>query len=115
MDVKIENRDILLDSCGEPVYINGIEEIAQRVKIVCTLKKGDFVYDRELGRYDIAFDSDEQMLCDKLEMIFKEATIDIPYSNLQVISVQKNDRNIIAKIEITCGIESATTEVTING
>lgn len=115
MDVKIENMDTAIDACGDSVYISCAEEIAQRVKIACTIKKGDFVFDRELGSFAHTVSADDAMLSDKLEMMFKEATIDIPYTNLRVLSVDNIGTALTAQIEITCGTNSATTEVELNG
>ena len=115
MDVKIDNKDTALDGCGNCVYINSVSELAQRVKIACTVKKGDFLYDRQLGRNACSISADDPMLKEKLEMIFKEATIDIPYTDLSVLSADSSKGVITAKIKITCGSSSATTEVEVNG
>ncbi len=115
MDVKIENMDTALDSCGNCVYINSADELAQRVKIACTVRKGDFLYDRQLGSFAYSVSADDPMLREKLEMIFKEATIDIPYTDLSVLSIDTSKGVITAKIKITCGNSSATTEVEVNG
>ncbi len=114
MDVKIENRDIVLSSCGNPVYITSMDELCQRVKIACSVIKGEFPFDRKLGRYPAVIDAKDERAKDKLEMIFKEATFDIPYSDLKVIDVINSDYGITATVEIYCGKKTATTEVTIN-
>ncbi len=113
MDVKIENGDIVLSSCGNPVYIKFMDELCQRVKIACSVIKGEFPFDRKLGRYPTVIDAQDESAKDKLEMIFKEATLDIPYSDLKVIDVAASDKGVKAIIEICCGKSTATTEVTI--
>lgn len=110
MDVKIKDKDTQMSACGDCVYINAVEEVVQRVKIACSVCKGDFIYDRSLGSYINTVSTADPMLCDKLSMIFKEATIDIDYTDLKVLKVENNK----AIVEITCGGYSATTEVTIN-
>lgn len=50
MDVKIQNGDMVLDSTGNPVCIDGMEEILQRVRICITAKKNGFIYNKEFGR-----------------------------------------------------------------
>ncbi len=113
MDVKIENKDIATDSCYAPLYIQGIEEIAQRVKIACTIKKGSFVYDTNLGSFAHTIDLNDDMAKEKLEMIFKEATIDIPYTTLRVTKLDRDNKTAV--VEVTCGEESAMTEVIVDG
>ncbi len=113
MDVKIENKDIATDSCYSPLYIQGIEEIAQRVKIACTIKKGSFVYDANLGSFAHTVDLSDDMAQEKLEMIFKEATIDIPYTTLRITKLDKGNK--IAVVEVVCGEESVLTEVIVDG
>lgn len=115
MDVKIDNKDIVLTDCGVPQYIDGIDEIVQRVKIACSVKKGSFLYDRELGSYAHTVDLSQQSALEKLEMIYKEASIDIPYTDLKVLSVNTEDKEKSATIQICCGTKTVTTEVTING
>lgn len=115
MDVKIENKDIKISHTGTPLYIDEVEEIAQRVKIACSVRKGSFIYDRELGSYAHTLDVDDEMFIEKLEMIYKEATIDIPYTKLRVVSVDKTAVPVVAYVEVVCGTKSVVTEVTING
>lgn len=110
MDVKIKDKDMLMSANGDCVYINSVEEILQRVSIACSVAKGDFIYDRSLGSYYNTVSLNDPMLCDKLSMIFKEATIDIDYTDLLVLKVENNK----AIVEITCDNYIVTTEVTIN-
>ncbi len=114
MDVKIENGAIAVNHCGEPVYIDSIDEIAQRVFVACTVKKGSFVLDKTLGSYAHTVDRNSSLLKEKLTMIFKEATIDIPYDELIVEDVVKNDDTLNVKIRVVCFDESACTEVSLD-
>lgn len=114
MDVKIKDKDTEIGANGDPVYIDGIKEILQRVKIACTIKKGSFPFDRQLGSYAHTLNLDDDLLIQKLEMIYKEATIDIPYSKLEVVSVDKNALTPTALVRVTCLNQSGETEVTIN-
>lgn len=110
MDVKIKDKDTLMSANGDCVQIDSVQEILQRVNIACSVIKGKFIYDRELGSYSNTVSISDPMLCDKLSMIFKEATIDIDYTDLKVLKVEDNK----AFIEITCGDYLLSTEVTIN-
>ncbi len=114
MDVKIENMDIVIKNNGDPLYISAVEEIAQRVKIACSLKKGSFCYNRELGCYDTSYDIDDDNIKDKLSMLFKEATIDIPYTDLSVNKIEKTQSGYEAMLQLVCGDKTALLEVTLN-
>lgn len=115
MDVKIENKDIKVQSTGEMVYVGSLEELCQRVGIACTATKGSFAYDRQLGSESLEYELDDDRLAEKLTMIFKEATIDIPCTDLRVIDVYEKDDGYFAKIEIVNGIDIIMTEVNIDG
>ncbi|MBQ2970939.1 MAG: hypothetical protein IJO20_05710 [Ruminococcus sp.] len=114
MDVKIENMDTVIGSNGDPQYVSSIKEIAQRVKIACSVKKGSFRYNRKLGCYDCSYDIDDDNIKDKLSMMFKEATIDIPYTDLRVLEIKKTESGNNAVLEIKCADNSASLEVTLH-
>lgn len=113
MDVKIENQDIALKPDGEPIYIDSVEETAQRVKIACSFKKGSFIYDRKLGYNEFDIDFNSENAKEELQTIFKEASADVLYSDLKVLSLDKKDKGYVAKIEVYCGTRKALTEVII--
>ena len=48
-------------------------------------------------------------------MIFKEATIDIPCTDLRVLEINEKDGGYFARIEIINGIDIIVTEVNIDG
>ncbi len=114
MDVKIENGAVKYSDSCVPVYISSVDEIVQRVKISCCMKKGDFVLNKNLGCFGGIGDVDDNMLKDKLTMIFKEATINIPYSDLEVVECEREGSKIFAKIKISCKDKSAYTEVSVD-
>ncbi len=49
MDTALSGGDFLKSSNGHPVYVSNIEELLQRALIRLCVKKGSFIYDRELG------------------------------------------------------------------
>lgn len=114
MDVKIENGAVKYSDSCVPLYINSVDEIAQRVKISCCMKKGDFVLNKNLGCFGSVGEVDDDRLKDRLVMIFKEATINIPYSDLEVVECKRSDTKIVAKIKISCKDKSAYTEVSVD-
>ena len=113
MDVKIKNGDLALKNCSTPVYINSLEELAQRVKIACCGKKGGFLYDRSIGSLAYTLDENDERFALKLEMIFKEASIDIPYTDIKVVSV--DTENHTATLKVYYGTSCVMTEVKYNG
>lgn len=113
MDVKIENKDIALKPNGDTVYISSMDETVQRVKIACSINKGSFIYDRNIGFDTIS--TDDEVDKDKLEMIFCEAVIGIPDTVVQVIDAKKSGNRITATLKIQQGDNTAETEVTVNG
>lgn len=112
MDVKIVSGDIGVKPCGDALYIDGFDEIKQRVMIACSIKKGDFVYDTKLGTSSLC-DVGDELVCDALEMIIKEATINVDYDNLEVLSFDKNTKRAVLKL--TYKNKSENMEVTFNG
>ena len=125
MDVKIENGAIKYSDSCVPQYIDSLDEIVQRVRIACCMKKGDFALDKNLGCFadDLSindFDIDDDMNIDddlkkdKLTMIFKEATLNVPYSDLEVVECRVENSTIVAKIKISCNDKTAYTEVSID-
>ena len=115
MDVKIENKDVKIQTTGEMDYVESLEELCQRVEIACAVTKGSFVYDRQLGSGNAELDVNDERLSEKLTMLFKEATIDIPCTDIRVIEVNEKDGGYFAKIEIVNGIDIIVTEVNIDG
>lgn len=112
MDVKIKDKDITTKACGDAVYISGFDEIIQRIKIASTIRKGSFVYDKNFGRCDFDTEEDE-LVCQKLEMILKEATIGIGYDDLSVLSYDPDTKKAV--VIVSCCSKTDTVEVTING
>ena len=119
MDVKIENGAIKYSDSCVPQYIDSLDEIVQRVRIACCMKKGDFALDKNLGCFadDLSINDlsiDDDLKKDKLTMIFKEATLNIPYSDLEVVECRGENSTIVAKIKISCNDKTAYTEVSID-
>ncbi len=49
MDTLLENGDFALNMWNLPSEITSLEEACQRVRILLTVPKGSFIYDRTLG------------------------------------------------------------------
>ena len=111
MDVKLSNGDIAMTASGDYLYITGIEEAVQRVRISALTMKGDFVYDRELGTDYRGLSSDDSMLCEKLDMLIKESCADICNTQVEVLSCE----DLVAVIRVIYQNNEATTEVDLSG
>lgn len=48
-DIKLKNGDILTDSCGNPIVLEGVDARLQSAELISGIEKGSFVYNRELG------------------------------------------------------------------
>lgn len=111
MDVRISDGDIAMTASGDYLYITGIEEAVQRVRISALTMKGDFVYDRELGTDYRGLSADDSMLCEKLDMLIKESCADICNTQVEVLSCE----DLVAVIRVIYQNNEATTEVDLSG
>lgn len=111
MDVRLSDGDIAMTASGDYLYITGIEEAVQRVRISTLTMKGDFVYDRELGTDYRGLRADDSMLCEKLDMLIKESCADIFDTQVEVLSCE----NSVAVIRVIYQNNEATTEVDLSG
>lgn len=111
MDVKIKDRDIVLNSSGGTVYVDDIDEIAQRVLIAANIRKGDFPYNRNLGSNAFSLSASDPLLTEKLEMIIREASLDVPYTDLRVTKTEIENNRIKATVCVYCGEEKRELEV----
>lgn len=115
MDVRIDNKDMVINSCGDLCYVQGLDELLQRVKIACSIKKASFRYNRELGCDTDDIDMADPMLKEKLELVFCEATVGLVYDRLTVEKVVLDNDVLKATVNVSYMGQSGTTEVTING
>lgn len=111
MDVRISDGDIAMTASGDYRYITGIEEAVQRVRISALTVKGDFVYDRELGTDYRGLSADDEMLCEKLDMVIRESCSDIYDTQVEVLSCEE----LVAVIKVTYQNNETTTEVDLSG
>lgn len=72
-DVLLNCGDIQKDSSGNFIVINSNEELFQRAYISSVVKKGSFIYDRNLG--SCLSKSSDKTNKDKLSMIVNEALV----------------------------------------
>lgn len=114
MDIRLCDGDLFLEE-GECVYIRGIDEAAQRARIACTVKKGSFLYDRELGTDSVSLEKPEEVFLRELQMVFREAIFKVPDTKLFVKAVRKLNKARIACVEIQRQGEKREIEVRLDG
>lgn len=110
MDTLIKDGDFLLDACGLPKLIYGGEEACQRVRLILSVQKGTFIYDRNFGA-----DWSALAGCENPEktagLIVREALADEKEIAVGEIKVQKNKDNLLLNIEVIYNGKSYFTEV----
>lgn len=72
-DIKLMNGDVLMDSCGRPVVLEGSKARLQSAEIISTVEKGSFIYNRELGADIASVDSDSEDADGRMELVINEA------------------------------------------
>lgn len=113
MDVRVSDGDIAMVASGDYIYITGIEEAVQRVRISALTMKGDFVYDRKLGTDYCGLSAEDEMLCEKLDMLIKESCADIYDTRVEVLSC--DSESLTAILKVSYQNEETTTEVDLSG
>lgn len=77
MDTAVSSGDFVCDSRKHPIELSGYEEILQRVLIRLGVKKGSFVYDKNLGSRLYTLKSTDKNIREKALSLVREALIDI--------------------------------------
>lgn len=112
MDVLIHDGDTVLTSSGCPVYISGIDEALQRVRMLALTRRGTFIYDRALGTDYAALRDGEQMTA-SLDMLLKEAAASMSGADVEVLS--SDAAALTATVRVKYNEEERITEVDISG
>lgn len=113
MDIKLENGDFSVSANGDIKTVDGVDEILQRVKICCSIKKGSFLYDKELGvDYENA-DISSQRGLKQLEMLLNEAVIDISGVRVEITKAENQSDKIKLRLKISYKGNKYETEVII--
>lgn len=114
MDLKLINGDLCFEQ-GEPAVVTGIEEAAQRARIACTVKKNNFLYDRDLGADTSALDRTSPFFERALQMALREAIFPVADTRLTVRSVRNIRGSSTALIEVERAGETKEIEVNLDG
>lgn len=114
MDIKINNSDISLDSQGEYEFVSGIDEVVQKLLMCAEIRKGSFIYNKDLGTTirDIDPVSDRRALT--ATAILNEALIDIKGAKVQVESYEKKDGKTVLNVKVSYIGAERNVEVMLN-
>lgn len=113
MDTAISNGDFLLDSRNRPISISGIRELFQRVLIKLTVKKGSFIYDKNLGSRLYTLNSKVNDIKSKAFSIISEALNDMPEVFVKSILPEFIDDGGKLRLEILLSIKGEEEDVVI--
>ena len=112
MDVKISGGDTTLDISGKEEYVEGIEEIFQRVILCISTRKGEFIYDKDYGVRELPKITDERSL-KNAEAYLGEAIADIDGAHISLKKLRQTSSGTVIKITVTYLDESIWKEVTV--
>ena len=95
MDIKIKDSDVCIDPCGEYVFAEGIDEALQRILINVQIKKGSFVYNKNLGTDLTDLDPDDSNVLRNAEVILRESVMDSVCAKIKVLSFERMENGNI--------------------
>ncbi len=114
MDTALLNGEFDLDGRGMPYLIGGLAELMQRVYISLKMKRGSFIYSRELGSELSGAEAVEDALHSRAELLAREAVADIPQAKLSNLTASRTeDGKIKISLELSLMGESGRVEVTV--
>ena len=112
MDAEIKNGDVSLYSFGDTVRLFGDDELLQRVKIAGTVRKGSFVYNKELGNEAYKIEKSDEKALKTAQLLLSEALAQIPNVQIKATEITVYENNSIAiKAEVSCN--GSTKEITL--
>lgn len=102
MDFRLTDGDSVIDSSGKAERITGEDELLQRAYICIAVKKGSFIYNRELGSEIHLLNKSDDRLADKLLLVMNEAIMDCKGVTVQIIKISGGK----VTVKLTCGSKS---------
>lgn len=114
MDTAISNGDFVCDSRKNPVEISGYEELLQRVLIRLGVKKGSFVYDKDLGSRLYTLKSTDINLGEKALSLVREALTDINEVIVENVYTKLSNDKENLELSIVLSIGNKEEEVVIS-
>lgn len=113
MDTAVSNGDFVCDSRKNPIEVNGYEELLQRILIRLGVKKGSFIYDKDLGSRLYTLKSTDMNLNEKALSLVREALIDINEVIVEDVYTRLSNDGEDLELSIVLSIGNKTEEVVI--
>ena len=113
MDTALKDGDFYLGTTGKPIAISGIKELLQRVLIRLTVKKGSFIYDKDLGSDLYTLKNTNKDIKNQALIMVKEALADMREIEVEDISVKFTDSSENLKLNVLLSINNNKEEVEI--
>lgn len=113
MDTAISNGDFLLDSRHRPIKISGVQEFLQRALIRLSIKKGSFIYNKDLGSRLYTLSSQENNMQSKALSLVCEALNDMTETVVRNVSTEFIDNGEKLTLEVTLSINGSEEDVVI--
>ena len=113
MDTALKDGDFYLGTTGKPIAISGIKELLQRVLIRLTVRKGSFIYNKNLGSNLYTLKNTNKDIKNQAIIMVKEALADMKEIEVDDISVKLIDNLENLKINVLLSINNNKEEVEI--
>ncbi len=113
LDTALSNGDFLLDSRNKLIQVEGYNELLQQVLIRLCVKKGSFVYDRNLGSNLYKLDVNSQDINNKALSIIKESLSDMPEILVKRVYTEIENSGDKLNIDILLSINGEEKDVVI--
>ncbi len=113
MDVMLVNGDTAVDATGCNLWLEGIGEVLQQVKLCLSISKGSFIYLKELGLETPVSGEDERSLRNA-EALMREAVMCIEDVELNLLKMENTPEGTRFEFTLSRDGESINSEVTIN-
>lgn len=113
MDTALKDGDFYLGTTGKPIAISGIKELLQRVLIRLTVKKGSFIYDKDLGSDLYTLKNTNKDIKNQAIIMIKEALADMRKIEVEDISIKFTDSSENLKLNVLLSINNNKEEVEI--
>ncbi|MBE6793701.1 MAG: hypothetical protein E7532_02005 [Ruminococcaceae bacterium] len=114
MDIKFENSDIKLANSGDCIYVGSVDEAAQIVRRAVLIKKGSFIYDKNLGTEIRELDTGSSTYLKTVTMLINEALVNYPDISAKATNFSLcSDGSVSFEIMVYYKNQSKNTEVIV--
>ncbi len=111
IDARLKNGDTVTTSSGEIEMLSDDDALFQSAMIRICAKKGEFVYDRELGSTLDKLEANAEFALEKAEIMINEALADL--DNAIAVVKEIDEERLV--IELTIENKTRTKEVRLDG